>query len=65
MKVLDKDLINYPKINLGRSKNIEGQKFGSLTALYRTISPKGSNNAYWIFKCDCGNYSYNLAQNVI
>lgn len=38
-------------------KDITGQKFGKLTALYRDESkPKGkSQYAYWICKCDCGN----------
>ena len=35
-----------------RTKNIEGQKFGMLTALYKTR--KVGSHVYMMFRCDCG-----------
>lgn len=43
-------------IQLGRAKNIIGQKFGLLTPLFRV---KGTNarKTYFACKCDCGEYA--------
>ena len=35
-------------------KSIVGQKFGMLTAL-EFVEMRGNHNAYYLFKCDCGN----------
>lgn len=35
-------------------KDITGQKFGSLTALYLDHMDPKSRTAYWCYKCDCG-----------
>ena len=43
----------YPEIPVGRAKNIQGQKFGKLSALYRTEN-KGKITM-WVTQCDCGN----------
>lgn len=37
-----------------RYKDLTGQKFGRLTALYPTFMKDGSH-MYWMCKCDCGN----------
>lgn len=44
---------SYPEIPLGRAKNIQGQKFGKLLALYRTKN-KGKITM-WVAQCECGN----------
>ena len=41
------------EIPLGRAKNLQGQKFGRLTPLYRTYNTK-NNDVQWVCKCDCG-----------
>ena len=38
----------------GQIKNITGQRFGKLTALYPTEKRQGTN-VVWMFQCDCGN----------
>lgn len=39
---------------VGKSKDLTGQRFGSLIAYY--LNHQGSDGtAYWLFKCDCGN----------
>ena len=43
----------YKQIPLGTAKDISGQRFGNLTALYRTES-NGKKQTYWVCKCDCG-----------
>ena len=45
------------EIPLGKAKDIRGQKFGKLTALYRSGSDC-SGGAIWKCQCECGNYSY-------
>jgi len=37
------------------SKDITGQRFGRLVALYETKERKG-RKAIWMFSCDCGNH---------
>lgn len=44
----------YPEIPVGRATDMTGERYGRLTALYRTEHP--SKNAYWVLKCDCGEY---------
>ena len=38
---------------MGKFKDIRGQKFGRLTALYRLHNTKGKTK--WLCVCDCGN----------
>lgn len=38
-----------------RVKNIEGEKFGRLTALFPTIEKSTDGGILWACKCDCGN----------
>jgi hypothetical protein len=41
-----------------RTKDLTGQRFGKLVALYQTedyISPKGAHSPMWMCQCDCGN----------
>ena len=42
----------YPKIPLGRAKDLSQQKFNRVTPLYRTQN-RGNKTA-WVCKCDCG-----------
>ena len=51
------EINGYKKIALGKAQNLHGQKFGRLTALYRTKNLTDYGHAtYWLCKCDCGNY---------
>lgn len=44
------------EIPLGQAKNLQGQRFGQLVALYRVANPsKTQNCAFWKCQCDCGN----------
>ena len=43
----------YPEIPIGRAAERHGDKFGRLTALYRT---EPNHEPHWLCKCDCGNY---------
>lgn len=43
----------FKQVPLGTAKDISGQRFGNLTALYRTES-NGRKQTYWVCKCDCG-----------
>lgn len=36
-------------------KDLTGQKFGRLTALYATDQRDGKGSVYWHCRCDCGN----------
>lgn len=54
-KTLEEIKINYPEKEIGRAKNLIGQKFGTLTILYRTINAK-NGQLQWASLCDCGNY---------
>ena len=36
-------------------KDINGQKFGRLTALYKLNNYHKKGNSYWLCVCDCGN----------
>lgn len=47
----DKDM-NKNEIPLGRARNLQGQKFGSLTPLYRV--PNKGTYTMWHCLCDCG-----------
>lgn len=49
---------------MGKFKDISGQKFGRLTALYRLRNTK--RKTYWLCVCDCGNFKevrYDMLQN--
>lgn len=35
--------------------DITGERYGRLTALYRTDIKKAGSGTYWMFQCDCGN----------
>ena len=43
------------EIPLGRAENLAGQRFGRLTALYRTRAANQGKYAMWHCRCDCGN----------
>lgn len=47
---------NYIEIPIGQAKDLTNQKFGKLTALYRTQHPT-QNGVFWLCQCECGNYS--------
>lgn len=67
MIIVPEDLTNYPEIPVGTARNIAGERSGRLEALYRVAPPphiKGSG-AYWICKCDCGNYTVVQTQNFL
>lgn len=38
-----------------KGKDLTGQKFGRLTALYPTDKREGKGYIVWVMKCDCGN----------
>lgn len=40
---------------LGKAKNLKGQRFGKLTALYRVYPPANKKGTFWKCQCDCGN----------
>lgn len=40
---------------MGKFKDITGQKFGRLTALYRLYNYHKRDCVYWLCVCDCGN----------
>ena len=44
--------IEYPKIPIGRAKDLTTQKFGKLTALYRTENV--GKKTHWVCQCECG-----------
>ena len=44
--------IEYPKIPIGRAKDLTAQKFGKLTALYRTENV--GKRTHWVCQCECG-----------
>ena len=43
----------YPEIELRAARDRHGEKYGSLTALYRT---KPTRDTYWLCSCSCGRY---------
>lgn len=65
MIVLEEDLNKFPPIKIGNATDITNKKFNRLTALYRVTAPDNKKGVYWLFKCECGNYTIALAQNVI
>ena len=44
--------MDYKQIPIGQAKDLTGQKFGHLTALYRTENNK--TRTMWVCQCDCG-----------
>ena len=40
-----------------RNKEIAGQKFGRLTAIYKYGKDKW-NKVWWVCQCECGNQKY-------
>ena len=52
------------EIPLGRARNLQGQKFGRLTPLYRTYNTK-SNDVQWVCKCDCGKEKIITTNNLV
>ena len=45
------------EIPIGKAKDLSGQRFGKLIALYRTfdhIQPNGKKDTQWLCQCDCG-----------
>ena len=58
------------KIPIGKAKDLTNQRFNKLKVLYRTENPMPKRHeAYWLCKCDCGNYTrvsgYDLTHNKI
>jgi len=43
------------KLNESRTKDISGERFGRLTALFPTSKRSGGGSIIWHCKCDCGN----------
>jgi len=57
-------LTHKDEVPLRRAENLSGQKFGLLTALYRTKAPEISqakHEAFWKCRCDCGNFTIVIA----
>ena len=57
-------LTHEDEVPLGRAENLSGQRFGLLTALYRTKVPetsKSEHEAFWKCQCDCGNFTTVIA----
>lgn len=57
-------LTHKDEVPLRRAENLSGQKFGLLTALYRTKVPetsKSKHEAFWKCRCDCGNFTTVIA----
>ena len=50
------EIEGYSKLPLGKSENLTNQKFGRLTPIYRTTPLTNQKCAFWLCKCDCGNY---------
>lgn len=51
------EIKGYVKLPLGKSIDLRNQKFGRLTPIYRTTPLTNSQRcAFWLTKCDCGNY---------
>lgn len=48
---------------LPKFKDVSGQRFGRLTALYR-LNNYHKNGVYWLCVCDCGNLSEVLSTNL-
>lgn len=46
-------LEKYPEIPIGQAAERHGDRFGKLTAIYRTTP---ANEPNWLCRCDCGNY---------
>lgn len=57
------DIEKYPKIPIGRARDLHGKKFGRLQPLYRTHNSK-SKDVQWCCKCDCGNITSVTATNL-
>lgn len=45
----------YQQIPLGQAKDLTGQCFGKLIALFRVKTDKGSRKGAWLCQCECGN----------
>ena len=45
----------YQQIPLGKAKDLTGQHFGKLVALFRVKIDKGSRKGAWLCQCECGN----------
>ena len=45
----------YQQIPLGKAKDLTGQHFGKLVALFRVKTDKGSRKGAWLCQCECGN----------
>ena len=52
---------------MGKFKDLTGQKFGMLTAIKRIddyVTPSGRHRARWLCKCDCGNETVVIDNNL-
>lgn len=52
--------MDYKQIPIGQAKDLTGQRFGHLTALYRTENNK--TQTMWVCQCDCGEIKPMAAQ---
>jgi hypothetical protein len=50
---------------LNKIKDITNQKFGKLTAMWPVGKKGKSNHIYWLFACDCGEYTIARASTLI
>ena len=53
MEMEKQKIMNEDEIPLGKAKNLAGQRFGKLTALYRAANQ--GKSVMWKCRCDCGN----------
>lgn len=53
--------IEYPKIAIGRAKNLTNQKFGHWTVLYRTNN-NNCGKTMWVCQCDCEEHTIKPVQ---
>jgi len=61
-----KEIEGFKKLPLGRSENLYGKKFNRLAPLYRTQPLTNSQRcAFWLCKCDCGNYYVTRASSML
>lgn len=63
MKLILMDIILKVVVNLGRIKDITGEKYNRLTAI-RYIGKDKHGAAIWLWKCDCGNEKEIVANSV-
>lgn len=55
----------YQQIPVGQAKDLTGQHFGKLTALFRVTTDKGSRKGMWLCQCECGNQKVVSASDLV